>query len=343
MASLPLSGIRVVDYCWAVAGPVTAKYLAIMGAEVIKIESRARLDGGRLGNPFIEGKPGVNKSGYFATHSPSKMSIRLDISKPEAQALIRRLVETADIVSESFSTKVLREHNLHYDEMKKLKPDIIMISLTMQGQTGPFAHHVGFGRTLGGLAGVDNLTGWPNSNPAAPNQPYTDLIVPWFAVSAVIAALRHRSATGRGQYIDMSQLEASEHFLEPAILDYFVNGRSQKRVGNRTPGAAPHNVYPCRGFDRWVAIAVMSDAMWSSLCRAMGMPALAADERFATLLARKRHEEALDRIIGEWTQPQTVEEVVSKLREAGVSTGVVARGEDLHSDAQLRHRGHLRI
>jgi len=107
--------------------------------------------------------------------------------------------------------------------------------------------------------------------------------------------------------------------------------------------AAPHNVHPCRGFDRWVAIAVMSDVMWSSLCRAMGMPGLAADERFATLLARKRHEEALDRIIGEWTEPQTVEEVVAKLREAGVSTGVVARGEDLHSDAQLRHRGHLRI
>ncbi len=341
--ALPLAGIRVVDYCWAVAGPVVTKYLAMMGAEVIKIESRARLDGARLGNPFLEGKPGVNKSGYFATHNPSKMSVRMDISKPEAQALIRRLVARADIVSESFSTKVLREHNLHYEEMKKVKADIIMISLTMQGQTGPFAHHVGFGRTLGGLAGFDHLTGWPNSNPAAPNQPYTDLVVPWFAVASIVAALRHRNATGLGQYIDMSQLEAGEHFLEPALLDYFVNGRSEKRVGNRTPGAAPHNVYPCQGTDRWVAIAVMNDAMWTALCQAMGKPGIAIDERFATLLARKRNEEALDHITGEWTRPQTVEEVVAKLRGAGVSTGAVARGEDLHSDAQLKHRGHLRI
>ena len=195
---MPLAGVRVVDFSWAVAGPVTTKLLALFGAEVIKIESRVRIDGGRLGTPFLEGKPGINKSGYFANHNTSKRSIRLDLSKPEAKEIAKRLAAVADVVAESFSAGVIERHGLGYEELCKVKADLVMISLTMQGQTGPFASHVGFGRTLAGLAGFDHLTGWPASNPAGPNQPYTDLVVPWFAASAVVSALRRRDRTGQG-------------------------------------------------------------------------------------------------------------------------------------------------
>ena len=267
---LPLAGVRVVDFSWAVAGPATTKLLALFGADVIKIESRVRLDGGRLGTPFLEGRPGINKSGYFINHNTSKRSIRLDLSKPEAKEIVKRLVAGADVVAESFSAGVINRLGLGYGELSKVKADLVMISLTMQGQTGLFAGHVGFGRTLAGLAGFDHLTGWPESNPAGPNQPYTDLVVPWFAASSVVSALRRRDCTGQGQYLDLSQLEAALHFLAPSLLDFTANGVVQERAGNRVPGAAPHGVFPAAGDDRWVAVAVTSDAEWRSLCAAMG-------------------------------------------------------------------------
>ena len=340
---LPLAGMRVVDFSWAVAGPVTTKLLALFGAEVIKIESRVRIDGGRLGTPFLQGKPGINKSGYFANHNTSKRSIRLDLSKPEAKEIAKRLAAVADVVAESFSAGVIERQGLGYEELCKVKADLVMISLTMQGQTGPFASHVGFGRTLAGLAGFDHLTGWPASNPAGPNQPYTDLVVPWFAASAVVSALRLRDRTGQGQYLDLSQLEAALHFLAPSLLDYTANGNVQQRVGNRVPGAAPHGVFPCAGGDRWVAIAVTCDAEWRSLCAAMGQEPLADDSRFATLLARKEHEDALEAIIAAWTEPQTAEAVADRLTTVGVGAAVVARGEDLHRDPHLTARGHLHV
>ncbi|MBI3743275.1 MAG: CoA transferase [Chloroflexi bacterium] len=339
---LPFSGIRVADFCWAVAGPVTSKMLAIMGAEVIKIESRTRLDGGRLGFPFHEGKPGVNKSGYFANHNTSKLSVRLDLSKPEAREVARRLVAVSDIVTESFSARVMNEWGLGWNDLVKVNNDLIMTSLTMQGQTGPYAGHVGFGRTLSGLAGLDNLTGWPDKPPAGPNEPYTDMVVPWFAVTALAAALRHRERTGRGQYLDLAQLEAAIHFLAPAFLDYTVNGRVMSRNGNRQAGAAPHNVYPCQGDDRWVAITIWNDAQWRNLCHGIGQSSLATDERFSTLLGRKANEAELDKIVGAWTSQREVYPAVDTLMRAGVPTAVVEKGEDLHRDEQLKHRDHLR-
>ena len=340
---LPLTGVRVVDFSWAVAGPATTKLLALFGADVIKIESRVRIDGGRLGTPFLEGRPGINKSGYFINHNTSKRSIRLDLSKPEAKEIVRRLVAVADVVAESFSAGVIERLGLGYGDLSKLKSDLVMIGLTMQGQTGPYAGHVGFGRTLAGLAGFDHLTGWPSGNPAGPNQPYTDLVVPWFAASAVVSALRRRDRTGQGQYLDLSQLEAALHFLAPSLLDFTANGVVQERAGNRVPGAAPHGVFPCAGGDRWVAVAVTSDAEWRALCAAMGQGSVADDARFSTLLARKENEDALEAIVAVWTRAQTAEAVVDRLTAAGVGAAVVARGEDLHRDPHLAARGHLRV
>jgi benzylsuccinate CoA-transferase BbsF subunit len=340
---LPLQGVRVTDFCWAIAGPVTTKFLALFGAEVIKIESRNRLDGGRLGFPFLEGKPGVNKSGYFANHNTSKLSIRLDMTKPEARAIAKRLAAVSDIVSESFSAGVIQSWGLSYDELKKAKADLIMISLTMQGQTGRYARHVGFGRTLASLSGIDFLTGWPDGEPAGPNQPYTDLVVPWFGVTTILAALRHRERTGQGQYIDLAQLEASMHFVAPAILDATVNHRAMARDGNRNAGAAPHGVYRCKGTDRWIAVAVLTDAHWRNLCNAIGRPELAADTRYATLLGRKAREAEVDQLVEAWTSQRDPHEAVDLLDRAGVPASVVANGEDLHRDRQLQHRAHLRV
>ena len=341
--NLPLSGMRVVDFCWAIAGPVTTKHLALLGAEVIKVESRSRLDGGRMGTPFLEGKPGVNKSGYFANHNASKLSVRMDMTNPKSVALAKELVKTADIVSESFSAGVISRWGLGYDELRKIKPDLVMISLSMQGQTGPFSKHVGFGRTLSALAGIDHLTGWPNSKPAAPNQPYTDLVVPWFAVTTIISALRERNLTGKGQYIDLAQIEAVLHFLAPAVLDYTANGTVEERNGNYSAGAAPHGVFPCKGTDRWCAIAVQTDSQWRNLCHAIGKPELEKDPRFATLLRRKENEAELDAIVGQWTSALDTDEAVDRLKGSGVPAAVVAAGEDLHKDPQLKHRGHLRV
>ncbi|MEE9285875.1 MAG: CoA transferase [Dehalococcoidia bacterium] len=344
----PLDGVRVVDFCWAVAGPVTTKFLALFGAEVIKIESRTRLDGSRLGFPFIEGRPGVNKSGYYANHNPAKLSVRLDLAKPEGREVARRLVRVADVATESFSVGVMERWGLDYPELTKVKQDLIMISLAMQGQTGRYARHVGFGRTLAGLAGIDNLTGWPDGAPAGPNQPYTDLVVPWFAVTSVLAALRHRQRTGRGQHIDLAQLEAAMHFLAPAALDYSVNGRTMTRDGNRAVGAAPHGVYPCEadpasGGTGWCAITVLNDAHWRNLCNAIGQSELASDQRFATLLRRKANEAELDAIVEAWTSARGADEAAETLQRAGVPAAVVATGRDLHQDPQLRHRDHLHV
>ncbi len=343
---LPLDGVRVLDFCWAVAGPVTTKFLALYGAEVIKIESRTRLDGSRLGFPFIEARPGVNKSGYYANHNPTKLSIRLDLGKPEGREVAKRLARVVDIATESFSVGIMKKWGLDYGELSKVNGNLIMISLAMQGQTGRYAGHVGFGRTLAGLAGIDNLTGWPDGSPAGPNQPYTDLVVPWFAVTTIVTALRCRQRTGRGQYIDLSQLEASMHFLAPAVLDATVNGRAMTRDGNRAAGAAPHGVYRCKDDpprSGWCAITVLDDTHWRNLCNAIGQAGLQTDPRFATLLSRKANEAEIDAIVEAWTRPRGADEAVETLNRAGVPAAVVANGHDLHRDPQLRHRGHLKV
>ncbi len=344
-ARLPLQGVRICDFSWAIAGPATTKHLALFGAEVIKIETRTRLDGARLANPFFEGRPGVNRSAYFANHNLNKLSIRLEMSKPEAKDIVLRLLGVCDVVVESFSSGVLSRMGLDYPALAKIKPDLVMLSLSMQGQTGPYASHLGFGRTLSGLVGIDNLTGFPESNPGGPNQPYTDLVVPWFASTALIAALRRREATGQGQYLDLSQLEASMHFLAPALLDYSANGRDEIRQGNRVAYAAPHGVYPCKSDiqqGRWVAIAAETDGQWADLCRAMGRDDLAQDERFATLLRRKRNEDELDSTIADWTMDMEPQEAAAMLRDAGVPAAEVATGRTLYDDPQLKHRGFFR-
>ncbi|MBI4310953.1 MAG: CoA transferase [Chloroflexi bacterium] len=334
-------GINVLDFCWVAIGPMTTRYLADHGATVVRVESRRRPDALRQIGPYAGGVQGVERSGYYANYNGNKLGITLNMALPKARDLVKRLVAWADIVTENFTPGTMEEWGLGYDVMRAINPRVILFSASMLGRGGPRERQPGFGPVLGSLAGFVNLTGWPDRSPVSPYGAYTDFFLPRFAIPAIVAALDYRKRTGRGQHLDMSQLEASVQFIAPAILDYTVNGHIMTRDGNRSPAFAPHGVYPCKGGDRWCAIVVETDAQWKALCKAMGSPAWCAEERFSTPLGRKACEQALDECIGAWTMTHEARDLMQLLQEVGVPAGEVERPEDLFSDPQLAHRGHF--
>lgn len=347
-SELPLAGIKVLDFSWLLVGPITTKYLAMFGAEVIKVESRRRVDAARMSGPFIGNKPGIDKSGMFANHNLSKRSVALNLNTPRGIELARRLVLWADIVIENFSPGVIDRLGLGYADLAAIKPSIIMLSASMQGATGPRASHPGIGNNLQALAGLDHLTGHPDDPPSGPTQVLPNFIGPWFALIALLCALEHRDRTGQGQYIDFSQYEAILHLVAPACMDYTVNGHLWTRQGNRAADAAPHGVYRCRpdeGYphadERWIAIACFDDQQWRALCTVLRAPELADDARFHTLSARKQHESALDEVVEEHTREWEAGALMRALQAAGVPAGAVHNGRDLLTDPQLAARGHF--
>jgi benzylsuccinate CoA-transferase BbsF subunit len=230
---------------------------------------------------------------------------------------------------------------LDYEELRKVKPDIIMVSTCQQGQTGPYASHPGMGYQLPSVAGFTHLLGWPGKEVSTPYGAYTDFQPPLFGATALMAALDYRRRTGKGQHLDLGQYEASIHFLTPLILDYVVNDRVADRTGNRCPHAAPHAAYPCLGEDRWCTIAVFTDEEWRSFCQVIGNPPWTNNPRFATALGRKQNEDELDILIGEWTCRFVAQEVMTMMQAAGVPAGVVQTEEEVCQDPQLRHRHHF--
>ncbi len=333
-----LRGVRVVDLSWVGVGPLTTLYLAHHGAQVFRVESTTRIDLVRYHGPYRDQVVNVNASGMFEDNNTNKLGVTLNLSHPKGIELVKRLVSQADVVAESFTPKAMKKWGLTYDGLRQIRPDIIMISLTSMGQFGPHCLHPGAGVTLPGLAGLYHLTGYPDKGPAEIGMPYTDWVVPHVAATALMTALDFRMRTGRGQYIDVSQLETAIHALETAVLDYTFNGRSQGRVGNRHPYFAPHGVFRCKGWERWVAIAVTTDAEWGALCKALGHPHWAEDPRFATFRGRHRYQDEIEGHINDWTSQRTAEQAMATLQAAGVPCGVVANGQDLHEDPQLDHR-----
>ena len=338
----PLEGLKVVDFSWVFTGPIVTKFLGDHGAEIIKIESATRPDGTRVYTPIRPGAMGLNSSGVFANYNSSKYSMNIDLREPRGVEIVKRLVERADIVLETFGPGVMKRRGLDYAELKKVKPDIIMLSMSMVGQYGPHSQQPSFGQVLQATNGFVHLLGWPDRAPSLPVAAYTDFIAPWYVLIALMGALDYQRRTGKGQYIDLAMLEASVHPASPVVMDYTVNGRIQNRMGNRCPGAAPHGVYPCKGHERWCAIAVFSDGEWQALCQVMGNPEWTKSPKFDTLLHRTENIEELDNLMGEWTRNYTPEEIMAKLQAAGVAAGVVQTGEDLvDHDLQLRHRQHF--
>ena len=344
-ASMPLEGLKVLDFCWVAAGPVTTKYLAEYGATVVRVESGKRPETLRGAAPFKDGVSGLNRSGYFANMNTNKYGIAIAMRHPRAKELVLRMASWADLVTENFTPGTMESWGLGYDDLKAVNPGIVMFSTSMLGRGGPMERQPGYGPVLSSLSGLTNLTGWPDRDPVNPYGAYTDFIVPKFAVSSILAGLDYRRRTGKGIHLDMSQLESSIHFSSPVILDQAVNGREQSRMGNRDINTAPHGVYPCKGDDRWIAISCSKDEEWRSLCKVMenNGNAQVSAERFSTLLGRKSNEDELDQIISEWTAAWDSKELMETLQSSDVAAGVVNDSRDLFEDAQLKHRGHFRF
>jgi benzylsuccinate CoA-transferase BbsF subunit len=331
-------GITVVDFGWAIAGPLTLKYLADYGAMVICIESYQRPDLLRTSTPYKDGSAGVDRAGYFAYFAANKYSISLNLNKPNGLKIARKLVSQADIVADSHRPGVMERWKLSYNHLIRIKPDIIMVRNSNQGLTGPAANHPGLGNHINGLAGIVNLVGWPEQEPISLMVAYTDYLVPHFAVTALIGALDYRRKTGKGQLIDVSQFEVGLQLLTPSLINYSVNKKEEKARGNSSDYAVPHGVYRCKGDDRWCAISVLTDTEWQAFCNTIGKPDWIKKPEFRTATDRKKNEVQLDRSIEQWTSQHEAEEVMRMLQEARVAAGVVQNAEDLYNDGQLKER-----
>ena len=334
-----LAGLKVVEFAVFAAGPMVGKHLGEHGATVIRVESRSRPDGFRVHYPpYKDNIPGLERAGSFAIFNDSKLGVTLNLKHPHGVELAKRLVTWADVLIENFTPGVMARNGLSYEAVCEINPALIYLSSCNMGQTGPKAAQRGFGSQLTSQSGFTFLAGEPDGEPMLLFGPYIDFVAVGFGLAAVLAALDYRRRTGRGQYIDLSQYEAGLQFLAPALLDFEMNGRVMPRLGNRSPDAAPHGAYPCRGDDRWCVIAVCSEEEWRAFCRAAGRPEWAEDARFSSLEARKAHEDELDDLVGGWTREQTPQGVMTALQAAGVRAGIVSRLSDLFADPQLAHR-----
>lgn len=339
-----LHNVRVLDYTWLGTGPITSLYLAQHGAEVIHVESDTSHDNLRHIGPYRNNVVDINASGMFEDNHTNKLGITLNMNHPDAREVAYRLVSICDVVVESYTPRTMPKWRMDYQHIRQVRPDIIMLSVPIYGQTGPYAMQLGHGVTTPALCGLHQMTGYPDRPPAEIGNPYTDWISPHFAVSFILSALEYRRRTGRGQYIDLAQYQASVHGTGIAVLEYAANRHDNGRLGNRHRYYAPQGVYRCKGEERWLALTVASDAQWSALARAMDSPAWASpspEGRFATFRVRRQHHDELDRLIEEWTSQYKVEELMARLQAAGVPAGVVASNQDLHEDPQLLHRHHF--
>ena len=335
----PFAGLTVVDFTWAAAGPLATRYLASFGAEVIRIESARHRDPLRNLAPWKDGIPGLDRSHLWTNYNAGKLGITLNLDTAEGRSLARRLIRRADAVAEAFTPGVMARWGLDYATLSVDQPDLVMLSTCQQGQTGPHAGYPGYGTLMAGLAGFYGVTGWPDREPGMIYGAYTDFVASSLGAIALLAALDHRRRTGRGQWIDLSQLEAGLQFLGPALLEETVNGRAWGRRGNHDPEACPHGTYPCAGEERWVALAVTSDAEWRALTELIGGPTWVFDAGLRTIEGRRARLGEIEAAISAWSRGRSAEAAACLLQERGVPAGEVLSCADLHQDPQLAHAG----
>ncbi len=339
--NLPLKGIRVANFGWVWAGPVTGQTLAFLGAEVYKIESKARVDLTRTLPPFGEGVPGPDRS--LSNHAcwAGNGSVTLNLKKAEARELALDLVAKCDVVVENFGPGAMDRIGCGYDALKAVKPDIILLSMPAAGLNGPMKGVRTYGLSLTSLTGLDSLTGYHGGPPVPVENAYSDPYNGILGAFPVIAALRHRDRSGEGQHIDFSQQEAVMHMVGPAFMDYAMNGRNAAPIGNRHPLAAgaPHGVFPCAGDDRWISIAVLSEDEWNGLKTAMGNPPWADAGDFASGQARVDNIDALHENLAAWTADHDDRHLAEALQKAGVAAAPVLSVGDLLDDPHYKARG----
>ena len=356
----PLDGIRVADFSWFGAGPIAGRTLADFGAEVIRIESETRIDSLRMAQPFPAGKSdSYNLSGYFNNFNAAKLSFLLNMASPGAAAVARRVIEKSDVFLTNHTPRVIAKWGLDYEQVREMNPTIVAAYQPMQGLVGPHKDFLGFGAVLTPVSGISHLSGNPERAPFGVGTNYPDFALnPGHTVVAIVAALRHRERTGEGQMVEMAQVESVASTLGPSLLDYIVNGRIPARGGNRSQWMAPHGVYCCRveershaaaanqnpdSRERWIAIAVRNDDEWSGLLRVAAGSTLTSDQRFETILGRKRHEDDLDAAVSAWVVGEEAVTLASRLQDEGVPASLVQDAEDvLDRDAHLEARGYYR-
>ena len=338
MGNLPLEGVKVADFTWVWTGPTTTKVLADFGATVFKIESEARWDVWRIQPTWKDDKQGVNRGMVFNSINTSKNSVTLNLSHPKAKEVAKKLVAWADIVTDNFAGGAMERMGLGYEVLKEIKPDIIMMSSALMGQTGPWHDSPGYGDQLSAISGLHEISGWPDRRPGEIGF-YTDFIAPRFNALTILAALDYRRRTGKGQYLDIAQHQGGVQYVTPSLLDYDVNGRIATRQGNDDPYSAPHGSYPCKGEDRWCVIAISTDEEWQSFCKIIGNPDWTTDPKFATLASRQENAEELDQHVASWTITVTDEDAMTMLQEAGVPAGRINDARDhMDNNPQMQYR-----
>jgi benzylsuccinate CoA-transferase BbsF subunit len=337
-----LKGVRFVDLTWAGAGPFSTKLFSDFGAEVIKVESASRPDPVRVGGPYRDAIPGINRSGYFASRNTGKRSFAVNLKNPRSRETLFELIRQADVVSNNFGPGAMERLGLSYDDVKAVKPDIIYLAMPMYGEDGPLANLTGVGMTISAVSGLMWQTGYEGQGPLGPGTHFPDHAAnPYHAAFAVMAALRHRRATGQGMKIDLSQVESTVNCMGLPVLEYAATGIEQERRGNRSPHHAPHNIFRCAGEDSWCAVAVLNDAQWQALCTVIGAADLAKDPTLKTEAGRLAAADRVEAAVAAWTADKDATAVMMMLQAKGVPAGVVASSRYLmDEDQQLAHRGY---
>ncbi len=349
----PLAGIRAVEMALIWAGPYCGTLLGDLGAEVVKVEYIQGNWRGPINPPpnapgFPDGDPGPrpwNRSSGFNAVNRNKLGLTLDLKDPAGVEAFKDLVAVSDIVFTNYAFGVMDAFGLGYDDLRRVRPDIIMMPMPGYGNTGPYRGIRSMGMSIDAVSGHSALRGYPDLDLSMLSQVHhPDAVAAVTAAFALCVALHQRARTGQGQLIDMSQAESFMPHLGEMFLEYGLTGQARERRGNTHPAMAPHGVYPCQGEDRWVAIAVRGQMEWQGLCEAMGAPELAVDPRFADLEDRLRHRAELDDEVSLWTRGRDRYEVAEMLQKRGIAAGpVLGSGADAYDDPHLQERGFFQI
>jgi len=336
----PLKGIRVVEMGQLIAIPWATKMLADMGAQVIRLESCRRVESYRNDSVYNNDIDGAfwNRGANFYEHNRNKLGITLELGHEEGIAILRELIAVSDVFAENFTPRVIRNFGLEYEDVQKIRPDIIMVSSTGYGYSGPWSGFGATGPATESASGLAYMTGYEGGPPAMPEIPYADYTAAEHTVFAVMTALMHRLRTGQGQFIDVSQTQTASATVPEALMDFSANGRTEPRMGNRHPTMAPHGCYTCQGDDRWIAIAVEDDLQWQALCRVLGQREWLGNTKFADEQGRRDHREELDQQLEGLTREWDAHSLMRRLQEAGVAAGAVLDSKDLLFDPHLKQR-----
>ena len=340
----PLAGYRVLDFGWVLAGAIPGMVLADMGAEVIKVETRQRLDYMRLGRPIVGDQPDPEQNPMFHNVNRGKLSVTLNISEPDAVEMAKRLVAKCDVVIENFSPGVMDRLGLGYETLRSIKPDIIMASISSTGQEGPLRDLRAYAPSIGALSGLDSTMGYEGGGPLGLKHAFGDICGALHAVFAIVSALYRRNRTGEGQYIDVSMLRATVVTQGAGLMEHALTGRALQPRGNYDPTMVPYGNYPCApgsdgNDDKWISIAVAIESEWQGLVSAMANPAWAKDQRFSSQYRRQRHRRELDALLSQWTAGHDPDALTELLQQHGVAAAPVLSAEERLFHPHFMQRG----